>query len=184
MTTEKKEWLSALADGELQGKARQDALDALLKDADLRRSWANYHAIREGLHGHSSLELGMRLHERVEQSLAQEPTVLAPRRFEIPQGWMRHAAGLAVAASVTAVAIIGIQSLNQGSGSPAPVQTLATQGASEDYDRIERPVSVANGGVRSDQLAPYLVNHNEYSGSTNMQGVLPYVRIVGHGSNQ
>ena len=34
------------------------------------------------------------------------------------------------------------------------------------------------------KLAPYLVNHNEYSVSSGMHGMLPYVRIVGYESRQ
>jgi hypothetical protein len=32
------------------------------------------------------------------------------------------------------------------------------------------------------RLNGYLVQHNEYAASSGVQGVLPYVRIVGHNS--
>ena len=34
--------------------------------------------------------------------------------------------------------------------------------------------------TRKGRLDVYLVNHNEYAVSRGMQGMLPYVRIVGH----
>ena len=182
MTTENREWLSALADNELHGRELQRGLDALLQDPALRQRWAHYHAIHEAMHGGSSLELGSRLQQRVSAALAQEPTVLAPRRK--PQGWVRQAAGLAVAASVTGVAILGIQHLNQDPAAPGIVPTLvASQNQAVNVAQAESP-SAPREWQYSDQLAPYLVNHNEYSSSTNMHGMLPYVRIVGHGSTR
>ena len=185
MTTEKKEYLSALVDDELHGHAMHNTLDALLRDPELHRSWGHYHAMREAMHGQSDLMLGERLQQRLKRALAEEPTVLAPRR-RVSQGWLRHVAGVAVAASVTGMAIIGIQHINQAGGAATTLPAMASnQPAPEQYARMETPVAVATGErARSDHLAPYLVNHNEYSSSTNMQGMLPYVRIVGHGSQR
>ena len=182
MTTDNREYLSRLADDELHGSELHTTLDALFKNAELRQSWANYHAIREALHGQSNTELGSRLHQRVTAALEMEPAILAPRNL-LPQGWLRHVAGFAVAASVTGVAILGIQQLNQGSGSGTTTPVMVAQPQVENYARIEIP-AVSAERVDKDHLAAYLVNHNEYSSSTNMQGMLPYVRIVGHGSQR
>jgi sigma-E factor negative regulatory protein RseA len=177
------EWLSALADDELHGSELQRRVDSLIQDTGLRQRWAHYHAIREAIHGDSQLALGSQLQQRVSAALANEPVVLAPRRM--PRNWVRHVAGLAVAASVTAVAIIGVQNLNQPGSLPGVIPALASQvPATQTVARAERPVNQVSQQVRNDHLAPYLVNHNEYSSSTNMQGMLPYVRIVSHGPNQ
>ncbi|MFU8837563.1 MAG: sigma-E factor negative regulatory protein [Thiohalomonadaceae bacterium] len=177
------EWLSALADDELHGGELQRRLDSLMRDDGLRRRWANYHAIREALHGDSQLALGSQLQQRVSAALSNEPVVLAPRR--LPRNWVRHVAGLAVAASVTGVAIVGVQALNQPASLPAAVPILASQApAVQAVAQAERLPNPLGQQVRNDHLAPYLVNHNEYSSSTNMQGMLPYVRIVSHGPNQ
>ena len=195
MTTENDEWLSALADDELHGQAMQQGIDALLKDPALKRRWANYHAIRDGLHGESAPQLGQELEQRVRAALADEPTILAPRRPS--RAVLRHAAGLAVAASVTGVAILGIQHFNHSglpgmdssvpslaSSAPVAAESIARVDSRATSARAQPPVQEAEGEwIRNDQLAPYLVNHNEYSSSTNMHGMLPYVRIVGHGSN-
>ena len=45
-------------------------------------------------------------------------------------------------------------------------------------------LSPAQQAAVRNSLNPYLVNHNEYSASSGMQGVLPYARIVSYESNQ
>lgn len=189
-TTEKYERLSALTDDELQGRALNEAIDELLSDPQLQQCWALHHLVRDGMNDGASIDMGRRLQQRLHVALEQEPTVLAPRRI-VSRGWMRHVAGIAVAASVTGVAIVGIQQLNQPAGSTGHTQAPAlasTPSPRETIAQAERapsshgPAQVAEQ-VRSDWFAPYLVNHNEYSSSTNMHGMLPYVRIVGHGSN-
>jgi hypothetical protein len=55
--------------------------------------------------------------------------------------------------------------------------------APQEYVRLEPQLAsvAANPQLSNgEQLAPYLVNHNEYAVSSGMHGMLPYVRIVGH----
>jgi negative regulator of sigma E activity len=95
---------------------------------------------------------------------------------------LRHAAGLAVAASVTGVAVLGFQQMNNAGQGEAPVATMAEVVQPQNYARLEKPVAdtIPPEDEDNGKLAPYLVNHNEYSVSSGMHGMLPYVRIVGH----
>ena len=186
MADNKKEWISALADGELAGSELDKALDALRRDASLQRSWTRYHLIRDTLHSNLDASVDAGLHERISAALELEPVVLAPQRASRP--WLRHAAGIAVAASVTGIAVFGIQQMNREEG--APVATMAEVMQPGNIVRMENPTLVAANPnpteVQEDngKLAPYLVNHNEYSVSSGMHGMLPYVRIVGYESRQ
>lgn len=184
MTHRDEEWLSALADDELHGKMLQQQVDALLQSGARQQRWEQYHAIREGLHGNCDHAVAKRLQQGLRIALAEEPTILAPRSR--PSAVWRHAAGLAVAASVTAVAVLGVQHLNQPSGTDSLSQkqfAALQQGApGKPLSQDNKLVNLASESRQTNQLAPYLVNHNEYSSSTNMHGMLPYVRIVGHGS--
>lgn len=182
MNKENKDWLSALADGELHGAELQRAVDALREDDELKQSWKAYHIVRDAvtsnLHGTSELQL----HERVSEALRNEATVLAPPgRHKRP--WLKQVAGLAIAASVTGVAIIGVQNINGVDTAPS-VSTVAEK---QEYIRID-PVVLARSKEEmkadNDELDAYLVNHNEYSSNSGIHGVLPYVRIVGHKSGQ
>jgi sigma-E factor negative regulatory protein RseA len=182
MADDKREWISALADDELRGSGQGRALDALGRDRELQLSWARYHLIRDTLHGNLEAGVDAELHRRISDALEQEPVVLAPRRS--PRPWLRHAAGLAVAASVTGIAVFGVQRMNDGEEKQPPVATMAEVVQPENFARLEQPVQPVNDSAATEQdngkLAPYLVNHNEYAVSSGMHGMLPYVRIVGH----
>lgn len=179
MTDHKKEWISALADGELTGHEMARALDALRGDRALQTSWSRYHLISDTLHGNLESQVAINLHERISLALENEPTILAPRaRKQRP--WLRHVAGLAVAASVSGIAVIGFQHMNVAE-SGAPVATMAEVVQPQNFVRIE-PQTVAATTERdnSKKLEPYLVDQHEYSVSSGVNGMVPYVRIVGH----
>jgi sigma-E factor negative regulatory protein RseA len=173
MADEKKEWISALADGELTGNELKRSLDALRDEPALLESWSRYHLVRDALHSNLEAQVMPDLSERVAAALDSEPVILAPKRTLHP--WLRHAAGLAVAASVTGVAILGINGMNEEGEGPTAVAANQPQ----EYRRMEQPVAKAQV-PDGEHLAPYLVNHNEYAVSSGMHGMLPYVRIVGH----
>lgn len=182
MADDKKEWISALADGELNHSALGKAIEELRGSSDMQASWSRYHLIRDTLHGNLEHGVDTELHSRISEALEQEPVVLAPKRGHRP--WLRHAAGLAVAASVTGVAVLGIQQMNSPESGAKPVATMAEVVKPENFARLERPVDTAAANGDNDNLAPYLVNHNEYSLNSGMHGMLPYVRIVGHKSGE
>lgn len=170
MAEQKKVWVSALADGELTGDEFMRGLDALRNDAELLQSWSRYHLVRDALHSNLEAQVMPDLSARVATALEAEPVILAPKRA--PRTWLRHAAGIAVAASVTGAAILTISGENV-----APTTIASNQ--PQEYIRMEQPVAQAQV-VDDAHLAPYLVNHNEYAVSSGMHGMLPYVRIVGY----
>lgn len=170
MAEQKKEWISALADGELTGDEFMRGLDALRNDTALLESWSRYHLVRDALHSNLEARVVPDLSSRVAAALEAEPVILAPKRTHRP--WLRHAAGIAVAASVTGAAILTITG-----ESVTPTTIAANQ--PQEYVRMEQPVVQAQV-VNGEHLAPYLVNHNEYAVSSGMHGMLPYVRIVGY----
>jgi hypothetical protein len=112
------------------------------------------------------------LFQRIQQDVAAEPTLYRLSAFRA--GSLRPLAGLALAASVAVVAVLGVRSYvpetGVGAGAvaqrdPAPTVTLAS---------AREPASPFDP-----RLSRYLVNHSERAGH-NMHGVLPYARIVAH----
>lgn len=177
MAEQKKEWVSALTDGELAGDELKRGLDALRQHPELLASWSRYHLIRDALHSNLEERVMPDLSGRIAAALEQEPVILAPQRPP-RRPWLRQAAGLAMAASVTGVAILGIRQMNEETG---PVAVTAA--APQEYIRLEQPAATLVASPQTtngEHLAPYLVNHNEFAVSSGMQGMLPYVRIVGH----
>lgn len=158
-----KEQLSAFMDGELDDK---NLVDRLTRDKETRETWARYHMIRDALHqGYVPNASG--LAGRVANALENEPTVLAPKRWYHPKQLGKQAAGLAIAATVAAVAIIVVKE------TPQPIQD-APQIAIGPI--TAEPVRMTAAAER--KLSGYIVSHNEFSASTRMQGMLPYTRIV------
>jgi sigma-E factor negative regulatory protein RseA len=87
-------------------------------------------------------------------------------------------AGLAVAASVAVVAVLAIQNSEQ---EPASAPTVAAAAPADNaYIRAQAAHPAGEKFPADERLNIYLVNHNEYAVNRGMQGLLPYVRIVGH----
>jgi len=170
------EEVSALLDGELRGRQLQEALDRLQQEPQRRERWHRYNLISDALRGNLPPYLSEQVQERVSRALESEPHILAPRR-RFPH-LARQAAGLAIAASVSAVAILALQ--QNGVEETPPAAALAERSDSSAapsvvaLDPPQQPVP-----QNDSHLSPYLVNHNEYSASTGMQGMIPYMRIVG-----
>lgn len=184
------EQLSALVDDELRGAALRQALEQLRRDAGLKARWGRYHLISDTLHANLVTARAADLCQRVQQALEQEPTLLAPRRKPRLPALAKQAAGVAIAASVAVVAIIGVQQGDTPAGvtpAVAPVaQTQTVRPAGTPANSMVQLASTGSGGPALTVIEPaargrlnsYLVNHNEYSVSSGMQGVLPYARIV------
>lgn len=192
MANDRKEQVSALTDDEVQGAELRSLLDDLHQDPELQERWSRYHLIGDALHANLSRADTTRLSERVWAALEDEPTVLAPRRQTRLPPLAKQAAGLAIAASVAAIAIFSVQNLGEQPGAGqfaqpaaqvAQVMQPATAGNLAELASATAPSPAQQAAMR-DSLNPYLVNHNEYSVSSGMQGVLPYARIVSYENNQ
>ena len=192
------EHISALMDGELNEAETGRLLDQLQRDAGLRTCWTRYHLISDTLRSDLTCHIKHNVANRVIQALEFEPIHLSPHRTAphpsllTPHpkffNWtsvFKPLAGFAVAASITAVAVLSLQTATPLQ-TASPVNLAGLSGAS--------PVAqVASTAGRSrwsagrpsveSKLDIYLANHNQYSMSTEMQGMMPYVRIVGYETN-
>jgi len=172
------EKVSALMDGEIEGGDADFVIDRVIKNEEARTSWDTYHLISDAFR--NEYLLSRNFAASVAARLATEPTILAPRpRRDFLSRLRTHA--LSAAASLAAVAIVGWLALGNNPFSPEPSsvsiatapqppQTTVTAGAL-------RPVAL-DGSVRA-----YLFAHQEYSPTTQIQGVAPYVRTVSEVSN-
>ena len=179
------ELLSALVDGELHGVEYGHAVDAIHLRPELKQRWKRYHIAADALKkGLPPALLKPDFSARVMQAIEAEPTVLAPRHFSYKVNPVtKQLAGLAIAASVTAVAVLGAQTWRVQQRAE-PVAAVA-QVAPPVINEI-RPVAALVGDnaplpahVQS-QINQYLLNHNQ--NALAAQRMLPYARIVGYAS--
>ena len=193
MSDEIREQLSALADDELNDVEQPLLLGRLQRDAELRACLGRYQLIGEVMRG-TGATATLGIAGRVQQALAGDMPVSA-RASEQMALW-KPVVGLAVAASVALVAVLTVTSVNENPANNVPA--LATADPAPVVAPVLTPgpavtqVSDISGDPRWDRLDPsidkrlsgYLVNHNEYAASRGVQGVMPYVRIVGHDTSE
>jgi len=195
------ERLSAFVDGELEDPARDAVVDALYEDPELRRTWERFHLIGDAMRGTGPVPGADAIARNVSASLTGESVVrLKPRAR---RSRLHPLAGLAIAAAIAGIAVLGLHRLGGGgvpppqiadaarSESAAAVSALAAADRSEVHvaSVAERPVRTEASRLQWSGVAPdaearlnaYLVSHNEYAGD-GVRGVLPYVRIVGYQS--
>jgi sigma-E factor negative regulatory protein RseA len=174
------EQMSAFVDGEL-GTDEADALcESFQKDKALRESWARYNLISDTMRHELPEVTKHDLAARVCQSLENEPTILAPTaRSNSMKSAMKHVASFAVAASITAVAIIGIQTYT-ASTPTSGITEVATAPDNRAWVRVSGTRWDINKPSVESKLNAYLVKHNEYASGAGTTGMLPYASIVGY----
>lgn len=173
-----KEKLSALVDAELPEHERDAVLRELSRSGELRKTWERYHIARAAMRNELEILMTANFADRIAAELRGEPTPSA--RFRVPRG-LRHAAlrgtaGIALAASVAALVIGGLQ--------------YFTLPASQGYDRLaQEQVATNTIGLRSTQdkrestdndLNAFLMEHNEFMPSPGVNGVMSYVRLAAY----
>jgi len=107
--------LSTLMDGELDGQEAGRVIRGCCGDEELRRKWQDYHVIGDALRG--DLPRRDASTQRILAALADEPTVLAPRRLSVASAGR---IAFAAAASVATVAVVGWIGLQDRAAAPAP----------------------------------------------------------------
>jgi len=163
------EHVSALMDGELTESQMNQQLAHLREYPDLLECWDTFHLIGDVLRGDGTLSPAFR--EGVMQKLAAEPTVLAPRR---PAAKRIRTFALSAAASLAAVAVVGWLAFFNNPVPPAREIAKAPQPLASPAAPSPQLASVPSDGTMNE----YLIAHQEYSPSTTIQGLAPYIRTV------
>jgi sigma-E factor negative regulatory protein RseA len=153
------EEVSLLMDGELDVDRVDRACHGMRETASVE-TWVCYHVIGDALRGGGGLAPGFAA--RFAARLAAEPTVLAPPRMRPAPA----AVAWALAASIAAVGVVGWVALTT---MPAPPAAIAT---------AQQAAAVRPADVRRPVVNEYLLAHQEYSPTTAIQGVRPYLRAV------
>ena len=97
-----KEEISALMDGEMAGDDADRLIAKLTKDDEAQIFWQSYHLIGDAIRG--SCHHNVDLHKRICAKLAEEPTVLAPKRRRLPNSISKIS--WAIAASVATFSVV------------------------------------------------------------------------------
>ena len=199
MNEQQGELTSSLLDGELSRDALQRAVTTMLGAGHEEKDrFGRYRLIGDVIRGESGV-LAVSVADRVHEALDEEPVVLAPRRAMSRQ-WLRPVAGLAVAASVAAAAVVVAPQLMTETGTSGQPVQLAV-----DYRRPPMsPTLVAAGPTGAsapsgdtvqgdarwqaldkdleDRLNRLVVEHQEFGGRSGINGPVPHIGFVSYES--
>ena len=173
--------LSAMFDGELPAGECELVARRLTRDAEQRAQWARYAMIGAAMRREPGMPLDLRVAERVRLAVSAEasfdngdalvaPAPAAPGA----RRWLRPVAGLAAAAVVAGVAVVGLRG-RDAQFSPAPGAVVASAPApattvvlgspsSSEPESYDVPVaSESVNFVPPARLANYVVAHSEVS---------------------
>lgn len=194
MNEQIREQLSALMDGELPVAERDLLLRRVSAEPELRDWWRRQHRSREVMRNEVSPLMEVDLSVRVMEALSDAAAMHAPQTAVRSHGpsWWRPVAGLAVAASVATVAILGVQGLQQEADAPTLIaeRVPAENLSGPIWSRSPRNAAITTvatgdgaGNSRDPRLDAYLASHAEQAMMLGSSGWLPYSRIVGDGAN-
>ncbi|MEW8010375.1 MAG: sigma-E factor negative regulatory protein [Candidatus Thiodiazotropha sp.] len=197
MTEQEFERLSALVDDEISEHEIPGEINKLKNTQESQDIWSRYHLIGDAMRN----ELGQ-IHDPemarfISQHIENEPIVLAPTALKPrSSNKKRTFTGLAVAASLTAAAVVMAPQLINPGSSEAPNQ-LVSSDQLPISNQNQRPESntiyVAENGTRwkllkkpkvESRLNDYLLNHQDLSPSSNIKGIMPYATFVSYDENK
>ena len=175
-----KEKLSALVDNELDELDERRIWVALEGDVALRNTWERYHIVRAALRQDLEVVVAHDMAERVAERIATEPSIAATFK----RRRLVHFMGtFAIAASVAAIAIVGVQWLQQPVTAPMPV-IAANVPAQAKVVRSGVTRWDTNEPEAENALNAYLVEHDEFASTAGIGGMMPYIRVVSYDNDK
>ncbi len=183
-----KQQISALLDGELSGQEQDLLLRRIAGDKSLQQTFKRYQLIHDSMSNQLPSQLDPGFADRMHHLIDREE---APAQQKVVNQRLSHKLfkplmGVAVAATVAIVVLFsGNIQLKPGNKSGNNGGDLIAEVADEDKDFRVNPMRWDNSAaaVRVN-LNSLLVNHSEYTSSTNIQGMMQYVRIAGYDVEQ
>lgn len=160
-----KEQLSALMDGDL---SEIEVLNELGTDPALQDTWSRYHLIGDAMRGDLPVNLQLDLSDSIMLALEDEPAILAPKPAQpaapqvqpagkvIPfvRRFGQQVGQYAIAASVAAAVIFGVQQYHGKDGVPtSPVLNTIPLGGSAAPVSVHYPQDGSRTGVRQQGLS-------------------------------
>ncbi|MCC5796501.1 MAG: sigma-E factor negative regulatory protein [Methylophaga sp.] len=181
MTVNHNEMLFALVDGQLSGKELEQAITLLTTDENARERFMRYQNASDLLHGYSragSIDV-MSFNQRLTAAIAEEPQHSQPARNSIkakllrfPRLLNKQVAGLAMAASVGALAVVSVINIQADNPDMITIAEQTVPATSNRWTVTEQEVE--------ERLNTYLIDHNEFAATS---GVFSYGRVVSYGTD-
>ncbi|MEM8560778.1 MAG: sigma-E factor negative regulatory protein [Pseudomonadota bacterium] len=185
------ESLSALMDDEANELELERVLSNIQNDPELRQTWSRFNVVRSVARGQATGFHEFDVSSRVREAIRDDKTV----RPSITERFMRPVASLAVAASVTAVVVLGGQQMAQLdagtidspgiASSVSPVGMVNSLGATsvpatygtQSLPQLQPATRTAYQELARQRLQKYMQEHAEQTALNTPTGLVPYARV-------
>ncbi len=170
--------ISAFVDGELPDNETELLLRRLCQCAELRGQVARYLSIGHAIRGDHTLAAMSRLRGRIAAALGEEVVEVEPAPELVPTRFMRPVAGIAVAATVAVMALVGLRQIGPAEqGMNLGFDDLAALAIDEAPAYTEPPADEFMSNRPSDLLSLYYQRHS--AKSANFESRLAAVELRG-----
>jgi len=116
MNEQKRQNIASIMDDEYSSELE---IEELISDPEMRSVWSRFHLVRDVIQGDIPKVIDPQLDSRIYAAIQNEPALLVPSaRHKLSdwratmKSWAEQATGFAIAASVTALMVTGVQTLN------------------------------------------------------------------------
>ncbi len=196
-TTSITEYLSAFLDDEAGAFEQRRMLDEVQKDKDLQQKVAHFSLIGEAMRNEQASvtvqpNFLMGIHEQLEAEPEYGQVHLKEAANEpVSRNWLRPVTGMALAASLAAVAVVGIN-MKQSQNTPsfdATTMALVAEQPTETAKATMHPIVVASNKATQfeaidakwrNRLKGYVNNHAKYASTS---AIMPSVRAASYAAN-
>jgi negative regulator of sigma E activity len=191
MTVQKRQLVARLMDDlSNQEELSNQDVEQLINDSETRSIWSRFHLVSDIIKGEVPEAISPDFDQRVQSAISNEPTILVPsarnKKSKVKtdkspsfivaniRDWAEQATGLAIAASVTAVMVLGVQTLN----SPQPTQLSNSAITSLELLEVDN-LQIAEE-VNYTELQESLINFTKDKSNYGLQFLKPQVSVVNH----
>ncbi len=198
MNEDQKQLVSSLLDSEINENELNKLRKLMARNTSLKKEYLRYQMISSCFRRSSepSVQLDTRLLVSIRNQIDQDTVVAFPRlkMLKSTRTWMKPVTGVAIAASVALVSVMGLRSMQTQPDESSPIQSgLLSQSVDSS---IEQPIRYINPQMQrvvqynpsrqwsqqkaqrmDPRLSALLVRHNEMT-SNGGRGFIPYVKIV------
>jgi sigma-E factor negative regulatory protein RseA len=160
--------LSAFVDNELSQDETELLARRVSRDSDMQQRMSRYMLIGEALRAPSSAQISRDFSQRVADAIAQQNQSTEQQTAKViglpTSRWLKPAVGLSLAASVAALALVTVQSLQTASDTSSTNQ-LATNNVAPagNSDVVPYATTAPSVPISATRLTNYVVAHSEFT---------------------
>jgi sigma-E factor negative regulatory protein RseA len=165
--------ISAFVDDELPESETELLLRRLSQDAALRRQVGEYLRIGRLIRGEREVRGMGDLRNRIAAALGEQPVDVPARPEESGNRFLKPVAGVAIAASVAALALVGLRQLDVADPARTTAGDFATPTAAMNSPGYTEPLPAdALSGQPGEMLMQYYLSHGETTAGLGANGIL------------